>query len=87
MIIITGFLLILKIFQVTVETLEKGFLIHVVSKRNYPGLLMAILEATEELGHDVLDARISCEDTFELEAFVGEVNIIIFTSFFLLLLL
>ncbi|XP_018506634.1 uncharacterized protein LOC103962171 isoform X3 [Pyrus x bretschneideri] len=57
--------------QVTVETLEKGFQIHVLSEKNCPGLLVSILEAFEELGLDVLDARVSCSDTFQLEA-VGE---------------
>ncbi|KAM1353368.1 uncharacterized protein LOC126617960 isoform X2 [Malus sylvestris] len=56
---------------VTVETLEKGFQIHVLSEKNCPGLLVSILEAFEELGLDVLDARVSCSDTFQLEA-VGE---------------
>ncbi|XP_061339110.1 transcription factor SCREAM2-like [Gastrolobium bilobum] len=58
--------------KVTVETLERGFLINVFSERNCPGMLVAILEAFEELGLDVLDARVSCEDTFQLEAVGGE---------------
>nr|AFK37680.1 unknown [Lotus japonicus] len=58
--------------KVTVETLEKGFLINVFSERNCPGMLVAILDAFEELGLDVLDARVSCEDTFQLEAVGGE---------------
>ncbi|KDP22795.1 hypothetical protein JCGZ_00382 [Jatropha curcas] len=58
--------------QVTVETLEKGFLINVFSEQNCPGLLVSILEAFEELGLDVLDARVSCEDNFQLEAVGGE---------------
>ncbi|KAL3615738.1 hypothetical protein CASFOL_040032 [Castilleja foliolosa] len=57
--------------QVKVETLEKGFLINVFSEKNCPGLLMSILEAFEELGLDVLDARGSCSDNFHLEA-IGE---------------
>ncbi|XP_009371983.1 uncharacterized protein LOC103961179 isoform X2 [Pyrus x bretschneideri] len=56
---------------VTVQTLEKGFQIHVLSEKKCPGLLVSILEAFEELGLDVLDARVSCSDTFQLEA-VGE---------------
>ncbi|EXB42385.1 hypothetical protein L484_021979 [Morus notabilis] len=56
---------------VTVETLEKGFLINVFSDKNSPGLLVSILEAFENLGLDVLDARVSCTDNFQLEA-VGE---------------
>ncbi|KAG5060568.1 hypothetical protein AAZX31_01G118500 [Glycine max] len=58
--------------MVTVETLERGFLINVFSERNCPGMLGAILDAFEELGLDVLDARVSCEDTFQLEAVGGE---------------
>lgn len=59
--------------QVTVKTLEKGFLINVFSEKNCPGLLESILEVFEELGLDVLDARVSCSDTFRLEAVGGEV--------------
>ncbi|XVF29675.1 hypothetical protein REPUB_Repub15cG0142500 [Reevesia pubescens] len=58
--------------QVTVETLEKGFLINVLLEKNCPGLLVSILETFEELGLDVLDARVSCEDNFTLEAIGGE---------------
>ncbi|KAF5471458.1 hypothetical protein F2P56_008247 [Juglans regia] len=57
---------------VTVETLERGFLINVFSEKNCPGLLVSILEAFEELGLDVLDARVSCSDVFQLEAVGGE---------------
>ncbi|KAL0375420.1 UNVERIFIED_CONTAM: hypothetical protein Sradi_3457700 [Sesamum radiatum] len=53
---------------VKVETLEKGFLINVFSERNCPGLLVSILEAFEDLGLEVLDARVSCSDAFRLEA-------------------
>lgn len=56
------------------ETLERGFLINVLSDKNSPGLLVSILEAFEELGLDVLDARVSCSDTFQLEAVGGEVR-------------
>ncbi|XP_058214729.1 transcription factor SCREAM2-like isoform X2 [Rhododendron vialii] len=59
--------------QVSVETLEKGFLINVFSPKDCPGLLVSILEAFEELGLDVLDASVSCSDNFRLEA-VGEEN-------------
>ena len=56
------------------ETLEKGFLINVLLEKNCPGLLVSILETFEELGLDVLDARVSCEDNFQLEAIGGEVS-------------
>ncbi|KAJ4971505.1 hypothetical protein NE237_004604 [Protea cynaroides] len=59
--------------KVTVETLEKGFLINVFSEKSCPGLLVSILEAFEELGLNVLDARVSCTDNFCLEA-IGEEN-------------
>ncbi|XP_044511157.1 transcription factor BHLH3-like isoform X3 [Mangifera indica] len=54
--------------QVTVEALEKGFLINVYSEKNSPNLLVSILEAFEKLGLEVLDARVSCTDSFQLEA-------------------
>ncbi|CAN6463291.1 unnamed protein product [Victoria cruziana] len=57
---------------VKVETLEKGFLITVFSEKSCPGLLVSILEAFEELGLNVLQARVSCTDTFRLEAVGGE---------------
>ncbi|XP_041023070.1 transcription factor SCREAM2-like [Juglans microcarpa x Juglans regia] len=60
--------------QVTVETLERGFLINVFSGKNCPGLLVSILEAFEKLGLDVHDARVSCSDVFQLEAVGGENN-------------
>ncbi|KAK3422694.1 hypothetical protein EUGRSUZ_G03115 [Eucalyptus grandis] len=58
--------------QVTVETLEKGFLINVFSDKSCPGLLVSILEAFEDLGLNVLEARVSCTDSFRLQAFGGE---------------
>ncbi|KAK9167986.1 hypothetical protein Syun_000126 [Stephania yunnanensis] len=58
--------------QVTVETLEKGFLVNVFSERSCPGLLVFILEGFEELGLIVLEARVSCEESFRLEAIGGE---------------
>ena len=63
------------------ETLERGFLINVFSEKNCPGMLVSILEAFEELGLDVLDARVSCEDTFQLEAVGGEVRYYMFSIF------
>ncbi|XP_060180526.1 transcription factor SCREAM2-like isoform X1 [Lycium barbarum] len=58
--------------QVEVETLEKGFLVNVYSERSCPGLLVSILEVLEDLGLNVLEARVSCTDTFRLQAFGGE---------------
>lgn len=61
--------------EVDVETLDKGgFSITVHSERDCPGLLVSILEAFEELGLDVQDARVSCTDSFHLEAVGGEVS-------------
>ncbi|RDX65640.1 Transcription factor SCREAM2 [Mucuna pruriens] len=54
--------------MVTVKTLKRGFLINVLLEKNCPSMLVSILEAFEELGLDVLDARVSCEDSFQLEA-------------------
>lgn len=59
--------------QIEVETLEKGFLINVYAERSCPGLLVAILQVLEDLGLNVLEARVSCNDTFRLQAFGGEV--------------
>ncbi|KAM5556806.1 hypothetical protein ABKV19_024279 [Rosa sericea] len=57
---------------VTVETLEKGFLINVFSEKSCPGLLVSVLEAFEELGLNVLEARVSCAESFRLQAVGGE---------------
>ncbi|KAI4338910.1 hypothetical protein MLD38_023917 [Melastoma candidum] len=57
--------------DVNVETLNKGFRIKVYSERSCPGLLVSILEAFEELGLNVMDAKISCSENFSLEA-IGE---------------
>ncbi|KAL5709848.1 hypothetical protein ACHQM5_020485 [Ranunculus cassubicifolius] len=59
---------------VVVETLEKGYLVNVSSEKNCPGLLVFILEAFEELGLSVLEARVSCTEKFWLEAVGGEEN-------------
>ncbi|KAI4306520.1 hypothetical protein L6164_029791 [Bauhinia variegata] len=59
--------------MVTVETLEKGFLVNVFSGKSCPGLLVSILEAFEEMGLNVLEARVSCTDTFRFQA-VGREN-------------
>ncbi|KAK6779885.1 hypothetical protein RDI58_022069 [Solanum bulbocastanum] len=54
--------------EVTIQNLEKGFIINVFSEKNCPGLLVSILEVFEELGLELLDARVSCSDCFRLEA-------------------
>ncbi|XP_010534640.1 PREDICTED: uncharacterized protein LOC104810137 isoform X2 [Tarenaya hassleriana] len=59
--------------MVAVETLEKGFFINVFSGKNQQGLLVSVLEAFEDLGLNVLEARVSCTDTFSLQA-IGEEN-------------
>ncbi|XP_057726925.1 uncharacterized protein LOC130942231 [Arachis stenosperma] len=51
-----------------VEAQEEGFMIRVLSQRSCKGLLVFILEAFEELGLQVLQARVSCVDAFSLEA-------------------
>ncbi|XP_062232517.1 uncharacterized protein LOC133929751 [Phragmites australis] len=56
---------------VSVEVLDKGFLINVFVDKSNPGLLSSILEAFDELGLTVLEARASCAGSFCLEA-VGE---------------
>ncbi|XVF46145.1 hypothetical protein PTKIN_Ptkin03bG0003300 [Pterospermum kingtungense] len=54
--------------QLRVEAQEKGFLIKVLSEGCCRGLLVFILESFEELGLDVLQARVSSSDCFHLEA-------------------
>ncbi|KAF3578455.1 hypothetical protein DY000_02035707 [Brassica cretica] len=54
--------------NVKVETLEKGFMIKVFSGENQPGMLVSVLEAFEDMGLDVLEARVSCTDSFSLHA-------------------
>ncbi|XP_061351772.1 transcription factor SCREAM2-like [Gastrolobium bilobum] len=58
--------------MVSVETLEKGFLINVFSAKGCPGLLVSILEVFEEMGLIVLEARVSCTDNFRFQAVGGE---------------
>ncbi|CAH2058621.1 unnamed protein product [Thlaspi arvense] len=59
--------------MVTVETLEKGFMINVFSGKNQPGMLVSVLESFEEIGLNVLEARVSCIDSFSLHAMGVEV--------------
>ncbi|KAI9110732.1 hypothetical protein K1719_018170 [Acacia pycnantha] len=58
--------------MVTVETLEKGFLINIYSGESCPGLLVPILEVLEDMGLSVMEARVSCSDTFQFQAVGGE---------------
>ncbi|KAK6156043.1 hypothetical protein DH2020_010291 [Rehmannia glutinosa] len=58
--------------RVTVETLEKGFLVNVHSSKNCPGLFVSILATFEELGLTVLEARVSCAHSFHLQALGGD---------------
>ncbi|XP_057441738.1 uncharacterized protein LOC130733532 [Lotus japonicus] len=58
--------------MVSVETLERGFLINVFSSKCCQGLLVSILEAFEEMRLTVLEARVSCSDTFRFQAVGGE---------------
>lgn len=50
-------------------------MIKVQRQRSCQGLLVFILEAFEELGLDVLQARVSCAENFSLEAVVNKVII------------
>ncbi|CAN6559301.1 unnamed protein product [Malus baccata var. baccata] len=59
--------------QLKVEAHEEGFLIKMFSEKSCSGLLVFVLEAFEELGLDVHQARVSCSDNFLLEA-VGTIN-------------
>lgn len=60
--------------QVTVETLEKGFLINVFSEKNCPNLLVHVLQAFEQLNLTLVEARASCTANFQLEAISVEVR-------------
>ncbi|KAH7542796.1 basic helix-loop-helix protein 004 [Ziziphus jujuba] len=54
--------------KLKVEDGQEGFVIKVLIERSCNGLLVFILEALEELGLDILQARVSCSDNFHLEA-------------------
>ncbi|KAG7561064.1 hypothetical protein ISN45_Aa05g025210 [Arabidopsis thaliana x Arabidopsis arenosa] len=56
-----------------VETLEKGFMVKVTSVKNEAGMLVCVLETFEDLRLDVVEARVSCTDTFSLHA-IGSSN-------------
>lgn len=53
------------------EERTRGLQIHVACQK-WPGLLVAILEAVEVLGLNVLQARVSCKDYFMFDALSGE---------------
>ncbi|KAI3519701.1 hypothetical protein L2E82_31972 [Cichorium intybus] len=53
---------------VTVEAAEKGIRVNLYSERSCPGLLVFVLQVFEELGLNVLEARVSCTGSFQLEA-------------------
>ncbi|KAH8490552.1 hypothetical protein H0E87_022915 [Populus deltoides] len=59
---------------IRVEEQENDFLIKVFTARNCQGLLVFILEAFEELGLEVLQARVSTSDSFHLEAIATREN-------------
>lgn len=54
--------------MVKVEMLEKGIQVNVYSERSCPGLLVFVLKVFEELSLNVLEARVSCTGSFQLEA-------------------
>ncbi|GAU27287.1 hypothetical protein TSUD_125680 [Trifolium subterraneum] len=60
--------------KLKVEVQEEGFVIKVLSERSCQGLLVFILEAFEELGLEVLHARVSCVNDFCLEAVGNKEN-------------
>uniref|UniRef100_A0A0E0L162 Plant bHLH transcription factor ACT-like domain-containing protein n=1 Tax=Oryza punctata TaxID=4537 RepID=A0A0E0L162_ORYPU len=57
---------------VRVQVLDKGFLINVFMHKSSPGLLASILQAFDDLGLTVIEARASCSNSFRLEAVGGE---------------
>ncbi|XP_059637257.1 uncharacterized protein LOC132279323 [Cornus florida] len=56
--------------EVKVEKLGEGFLVKVTSKKG-EDVLVSILEAFDEMGLNVLQARVSCNYFFGMEAIVG----------------
>ncbi|XP_052182831.1 uncharacterized protein LOC127795279 isoform X2 [Diospyros lotus] len=56
---------------------KERFLVTVLSEAKCAGLLVFILEALEDVGLDVLHARVSCSENFHLEAAVSG-NIVFF---------
>lgn len=65
---------VILLWQVSVETLEKGFLISVVSERGCrTATLCSVLQVFEELGLNVVEARVSCVERFQLQV-IGEVK-------------
>lgn len=56
--------------EVKVEKIEKGFLVHVSCEKGRDSLV-TILETLEEMGLNVLQARVSCNKSFWMEA-IGE---------------
>ncbi|KAK9723646.1 hypothetical protein RND81_05G015500 [Saponaria officinalis] len=54
--------------QVNVETREEEFVINVCSDQSCQGLLVIILKTFEQLGLEVRDANVSCDDCFQLDA-------------------
>lgn len=60
---------------VSVEVVENGFLINVFMDKCSPGLLASILEAFDEIGLSVLEARATCAGSFHFQA-VGQVVIL-----------
>lgn len=60
---------------VSVEILKNGFLINVFMDKCSPGLLGSVLEAFDEIGLRVLEARATCSGSFRFQA-VGEVGIL-----------
>ncbi|EYU35227.1 hypothetical protein MIMGU_mgv1a020854mg [Erythranthe guttata] len=57
-----------------IGTLERGFLVNVDSRKSCPGLLVSVLETFEEVGLNVVQARVSCSYTFLLQAFGAQVR-------------
>ncbi|PWA60454.1 hypothetical protein CTI12_AA380860 [Artemisia annua] len=54
--------------MVTVENLDKGIQVNVYSERSCPGLVVFVLKVFEDLNLNVLEARVSCTGSFQLEA-------------------
>ena len=63
--------------QVTVENLDKGIHVNVYSERSCPGLVVFVLKVFEDLNLNVLEARVSCTGSFQLEALGIEVIYVI----------
>ncbi|CAN8279569.1 unnamed protein product [Cochlearia groenlandica] len=56
---------------VKVKTLKKGYMIEIMSRKN---MLVCVLEAFEDIGLDIVEASVSCANTFSFHAISSSKN-------------